>query len=155
MTSGNAQIDKMITERIAAGKDAYEKLADRIGAAGYPSYLPVLANQLTPQETQIIVDLADGVTAAQLAKKLNLTESKLSEQIDGLLAKRVILRGPTGYAIPRSPRFFPHGPPTPEADSLFTAFFRDGSYQKILVDGWKVRLANGAPPSHKVIPAHQ
>ncbi|MBI4295855.1 MAG: hypothetical protein HY667_01920 [Chloroflexi bacterium] len=153
MTTGNAQVDQMIVERLAAGKAAYEKLAERIGAVGYPSYLPVLANQLTLQEAQLIVDLADGVSTAQLAKDLKIDESALSGQIDGLLARRVILHSPGGYVIPRSPRFFPHGPPTPESNTLFTGFFRDGSYQKILVDGWKVRMKNGAPQSHKVIPA--
>src|SRR3990170_1779062 len=106
MTTTNEQ---MIAERIAAGRSAYETLADRIGAAGYPSYLPVLANQLTPQETQLIIDLADGVAPAQLAKRMNVDESGLAKQVDDLLTRRVIMRGPGGYVIPRTPRFFPHG----------------------------------------------
>ena len=137
------------------GQNSYEALAERIGAAGYPSYIKILENQLTPEEAQTVLDLADGVPSLELGKKLKLDEKGLTAKIDDLLARRVILRSKTGYIIPRSPRFFPQGPNNAKTRQLRTDFFRSGDYQKILVDGWKVRLKNGGSPSHKVIPAHQ
>jgi Na+-translocating ferredoxin:NAD+ oxidoreductase RNF subunit RnfB len=141
---------------VASGKAAYEELAKRIcyGVA-YPSYLKVLAIQMTPRQAEMIVDLADGKTTAQLTQKFKIDESTLTGQVNALIAGRFIQRSPTGgYNIPLTPRFFPHGS-GPEANTLFTATFRDGSYPKALIEGWKRRMAMGAPQSHKIIPAHQ
>ena len=35
--------------------DAYERLAEKIGAPGYPSYIKLLENQLTPEEAEFLV----------------------------------------------------------------------------------------------------
>jgi NAD-dependent dihydropyrimidine dehydrogenase PreA subunit len=140
---------------MVATNDSYEKLAEKIGAPGYPSYIKILENQLSPDEAQTIVDLANGISTADLANKLGLDQKATSAKIDDLVSRRFILRGKDGYAVPRTPRFFPQGPNNPKTRQLRTNFFRSGDYQKILVEGWKVRLKNGAPPSHKVIPAHQ
>jgi ferredoxin len=133
----------------------YERLAEKIGAAGYPSYIKILENQLTLEEAGLIVDLAEGKTIEQLAVGLKTDAKSLAARIEELQGKRVILKGSKGYVIPRSPRFFPQGPRNDVTRQLWTHFFRCGDYQKILVDGWKIRLKNGGLPSHKVIPAHQ
>lgn len=151
-----SEVFKMVEDRVASGKAAYEELAKRICyGVLYPSYLSVLAIQMTPQQAEMAVDLADGLTTEQLTNKFKIDESTLAEQVDTLIGSRFIQRSPTGgYSIPLTPRFFPHGT-GPEANTLFTATFRDGSYPKILVEGWRKRMAMGAPQSHKVIPAHQ
>jgi Pyruvate/2-oxoacid:ferredoxin oxidoreductase delta subunit len=133
----------------------YERLAERIGAGGYASYIRLLENQLSEEEAQTLVDLEDGMSLADLAKKLKLDEKATTAKIEDLLSRRVILKSKTGYIIPRSPRFFPQGPNNAKTRQLRTDFFRSGDYQKILVDGWKVRLKNGGRQSHKVIPAHK
>jgi Pyruvate/2-oxoacid:ferredoxin oxidoreductase delta subunit len=140
---------------LTTANSIYDQLAEKIGAAGYPSYIRILENQLTPEEVKLIIDLAVGKAPALLASSLNLDEKGLSAKIDDLISRRVILRGIQGYTIPRSPRFFPQGPRNDKTRQLWTEFFRSGDYQKILVEGWKVRLKNGGAQSHKVIPAHQ
>ena len=137
------------------GKEAYDRLAEKIGAAGYPRYIRILENQLSSEEAGLIVELEEGRTPAQLAVSLNLDEPVLAARIEDLLSRRVILKSKSGYTIPRSPRFFPQGPRNLATRQLWTDFFRSGDYQKILADGWKVRLKNGGLQSHKVIPAHQ
>lgn len=134
---------------------AYERLAEKIGASGYPSYYAILENQLTPDEADFIVDLAEGKTPEQLAKELKMDLDSINTRIEDMAKKRVILRGKGTYTIPRSPRFFPRGPQGQKTDDLWTVFFRSGDYQKNLVDGWIVRMNNGGPPSHKVIPARK
>jgi Pyruvate/2-oxoacid:ferredoxin oxidoreductase delta subunit len=140
---------------VVTNSSSYDKLAEKIGAGGYPSYIRLLENQLTAEEAQTLVDMEEGVSEENLAKKLKLDQKALAAKIEDLVKRRVILRGKGGYKIPRSPRFFPQGPNDEKTRQLRTDFFRCGDYQKILVEGWKVRLQNGGLQSHKVIPAHQ
>lgn len=143
-------------ERLASGKASYERLCQKINRGHiFPSYLKVLALELTPEQADLIVDLGEGLTTEQLTKKWNIDENTLSERINELIAGKFIQRIPNGgYNIPQTPRFFPHQH-SEVGDTLFTITYRDGSYPKVLVEGWEERLAKGSPPTHKVIPAYQ
>ena len=133
--------------------DAYSRLAEKIGAPGYASYIKILENQLTLEEAEFLVGVEEGETNEQLAKRLNIDEKRASEMFDDLYNRRFIQKRDTGNTIPKSPRFFPQGPNDQRTRELRTEFFRSGDYQKILVDGWIKRLKDGGRPSHKVIPA--
>jgi NAD-dependent dihydropyrimidine dehydrogenase PreA subunit len=135
--------------------DAYEKLAEKIGAGGYPSYIKILENQLTPEEAMLAVDLAEGKSPAEIASSLNIDETSLPAKIENLVSKRYILRGKDGYTIPRDPRFFPRGPDTPKTRELWMDFFHSGDYPRIHVVAMKERQRSTGLPRHKVYPARK
>src|ERR1039457_2563027 len=108
--------------------DYYERLADKIGSAGYPRYIKILENQLTPEEAKLAVELAEGATPAQLAQRVGIDEKTLNVKIEELVSKRFILKGNGVFRIPRDPRFFPHGPATPRTKELWMDFFHSGDY---------------------------
>jgi hypothetical protein len=117
--------------------ESFEKLAEKIGAPGYPRYIKILENQMTAEEAQMAVEVSDGMTPEQLAKTHNMDEKSAAAKIEDLVTRRILLKGKGGYTIPRTPRFFPQGPRNEKTLQLRTDFFRSGDYQKILVDGWK------------------
>ncbi len=133
----------------------YEKLAEKIGAGGYPRYVKILQNQLTPQDAKLIVGLAEGKASDRLAKEFNTDENSLNARIQELVGKRFVLRGKEGYRIPRDPRFFPRGPDTPKTKELWMDFFHSGDYPKIHVEAMKERSKITGRPRHKVFPAYQ
>lgn len=140
---------------MARATDYYERLADKIGSAGYPRYIKILENQLTPDEAKLAVELADGTTPAQLAQSMHLDEKTLNAKIDDLVTKRFILKGKDVFRIPRDPRFFPHGPPTPRTKELWMDFFHSGDYPKVHIECMKERTKLTGKPRHKVTPARQ
>ena len=61
--------------------DSYSRLAEKIGAPGYASYIKLLGNQLTPEEAEFLVGVEEGETNEQLAKRLNIDEKHAFESI--------------------------------------------------------------------------
>jgi hypothetical protein len=135
--------------------DVYARLADKIGAGGYPRYIKILENQAAPEEAALIVELADGAVPEELARKMNIEEKTLNAKIESLVNKRFILRAKDGFRVPRDPRFFPRGPDTPKTKELWTDFFHSGDYPRIHVEAMKERTKISGKPRHKVIPARQ
>ena len=109
--------------------DAYDQLAEKVAGKVYPSYIKVLENQLTPDEAQFLIYIADGLKGAELAKKVNMDEKSLAAKIEDLKSRRYITSRNGVLNIPRSPRFFPQGPRNEKTRQLFTEFFRCGDYQ--------------------------
>jgi len=140
---------------VTKGASVYDQLAEKICGKVYPTYLKVLDNQLKPEDARFLLDVANGKNEAELGKIYKLDDAALAARIEDLISRRYIVKRGGKLNIPRSPRFFPQGPPGDKTRQLFTDFFRSGDYQQILVEGWKVRLKNGGNPSHKVIPAHK
>ena len=67
---------------MAADDAVYLKLSEKIGVAGYPRYIEILKNQMTLEEAELAVDLAEGLTFEQLMKKLGIDEKTLSARIE-------------------------------------------------------------------------
>ena len=53
---------------MAQTSDYYERLADKIGSGGYPRYIKILENQLTPEEAKLAVELAEGAAPSEIAR---------------------------------------------------------------------------------------
>jgi NAD-dependent dihydropyrimidine dehydrogenase PreA subunit len=140
---------------MTTNNDYYQQLAEKIGAAGYPRYIRIMENQLTPIDAAICVGLADGVPPAHIAKKLNMEENILAAKIQELVNKRFVLQNKDSFRIPRDPRFFPRGPDTPRTRELWLDFFHSGDYPRIHVEAMKERTKITGKPRHKVIPARQ
>src|ERR1017187_2319747 len=93
--------------------EAYNQLSERVAGKVYPSYIKVLENQLTPEEAKFLIDVADGKTEAELGKIYKLDDKALNAKIEDLMARRYVVKRGGKLNIPRSPRFFPQGPPGP------------------------------------------
>ena len=70
---------------MTTGNDIYERLSEKIGVVGYPRYVEILKHQMTPEDAELAVDLADGKTRDELAKKMNIDEKTLHDKIEALL----------------------------------------------------------------------
>jgi NAD-dependent dihydropyrimidine dehydrogenase PreA subunit len=142
---------------MTTGNDVYVKLSEKIGVVGYPRYVEILENQVTPEEAELAVDLADGMTSRELMTKLNIDEKTLSDRIEDLVKRRFVRRTPEGkYAIPQMPRFFPRINNTPKLKQLWFDFFHSGDYCEIDVSHMKSRAKERSGfRSHKIIPARK
>jgi DNA-binding HxlR family transcriptional regulator len=137
-------------------KDIYEKLSELVDVFGYPRYVAILREQLTPEEAELIVGLGEGKTSEELMKKLNVDEKTLSERIEDLVKRRIVRRSKEGvYSIPQTPRFFYRNGDTPKLQELWHDFFHSGDYPQIHVDHIKARSNTTGRRSHKIIPARQ
>ena len=138
-------------------QDVYVALSAKIGVVGYPRYIEILKNEMTPEEAELTVDLSEGLTTGQLMEKLNIDEKTLSDRIEDLVRRHFIRRREGGkYAIPQMPRFFPRINNTPKLKELWFDFFHSGDYVEIDVSHMKAR-AQKRPQirSHKIIPARK
>jgi hypothetical protein len=122
------------------GTDVYVKLSEKIGVVGYPRYIEILKNQMTPEEAELAVDLAEGKTRQQLMENLKIDEKGLSARIEDLLNRGFVRKiGDSEYSIPRMPRFFPRINNTPKLKQLWFDFFHSGDYCEIDVSHMKAR----------------
>lgn len=135
--------------------DIYTKLSEKVGVVGYPRYVEILSKQLTPQEAELIVDLADGKTSEELMKKLDIDQVSLSVKIEDLVNKGCIQARGDRYNVPQSPRFFYRRGDTPELRELWFDFFHSGDYPEIHIQHVKERAKKRGARSHKIIPARQ
>ncbi len=136
-------------------EDVYVKLSEKIGVVGYPRYIEILKNEMTPEEAELDVDLSEGMTGQQMMTKYNIDEKTLSERIEDLVKRRFVMRKKDGtYSIPVMPRFFPRINNTPKLKELWFDFFHSGDYVEIDVNHMKARASKRPEiKSHKIIPA--
>jgi NAD-dependent dihydropyrimidine dehydrogenase PreA subunit len=142
---------------MAVSEDVYTRLSEKIGVVGYPRYIEILKNQMTPEEAGLAVDLAEGLTPEELMKKLKIDEKTLSARTEDLVRRQFVRRNKEGkYSIPQMPRFFPRINNTPRLKELWFDFFHSGDYVEIDVSHMKAR-AEKRPEirSHKIIPARK
>src|ERR1035437_4670117 len=116
---------------MAVENDIYTRLSEKVGVTGYPRYVRLLEAILTPAETELICDLADGKSKDELMRKLKIDEKTLSARTDDLLRKGCLQQRGTSYVIPQSPRFFHRRGDTPELQKLWHEFFHSGDYPEI------------------------
>jgi ferredoxin len=137
--------------------DVYTRLSEKIGVVGYPRYIEILKNQMTPGEAELAVDLADGVTPDQLMQKLKTDQKTLSSRTDDLVKRQFVRRLKDGkFGIPQMPRFFPRINNTPKLKELWHDFFHSGDYVEIDVAHMKARHRERPTiRSHKIIPARK
>jgi NAD-dependent dihydropyrimidine dehydrogenase PreA subunit len=139
-----------------AMENIYEKLSEKIGVVGYPRYIAILENQMAPEEAELTVDLAEGMSMAELKKKLNIDDKTLTDRIEALLDGGFIRELEDGsYGIPQMPRFFPRINNTPKLRELWRDFFHSGDYCDIDVHHMVARAKERPIRSHKFIPARQ
>jgi Pyruvate/2-oxoacid:ferredoxin oxidoreductase delta subunit len=146
----------------------YRKLALKAGVEGSTAFVQILRNQLTADEAKLLVELDNGATREQLASNLNTDEKGLSAMLEDLLKRKFLLPagsigggdrpgcvGFPGYNIPKTPRFFPHGPDTPETKELWTELFRSGYMQKSVIDAFLDRIKVTGLAPRRIIPARK
>jgi len=130
--------------------------------------MQILRNQLTADEAKLLVELDNGATREQLASSLKMDEKSLSAMLEDLVKRRFLLPAGTtgggelpgcvgfqGYNIPKTPRFFPHGPDTPETKKLWTELFRSGYYHKSVIDAFLARKKVTGLAPRRIIPARK
>jgi NAD-dependent dihydropyrimidine dehydrogenase PreA subunit len=140
---------------MAVENDIYTRLSEKVGVTGYPRYVRLLEAMLTPAETELICDLADGKSKDELMRKLKIDEKTLSARTDDLLRKGCLQQRGTSYVIPQSPRFFHRRGDTPELQKLWHEFFHSGDYPEIHIHHIEERAKIRPGQSHKIIPARQ
>jgi NAD-dependent dihydropyrimidine dehydrogenase PreA subunit len=138
-------------------RDIYKRLSEKIGVVGYPRYIKILEQEMQPEEAQLAVDLADGLSNEELKKKFEIDAQTVEKRIADLLSRQFVRRSKEGkYAIPQMPRFFPRLNHTPELRQLWFDFFHSGDYVEIDVAHMKARHdKRPGLRSHKIIPARQ
>jgi NAD-dependent dihydropyrimidine dehydrogenase PreA subunit len=142
---------------LAIENEVYSRLSEKIGVVGYPRYIEILKNEMTPEEAELAVDLADGMTPEVLMKKLKIDEKVIAARTEDLVKRQFVRRTKEGkYGIPQMPRFFPRLNNTPKLKELWRDFFHSGDYVEIDVAHMKTR-ARKRPEirSHKIIPARK
>jgi len=142
---------------MSVDRGVYARLSEKIGVVGYPRYIAILEQEMTPEEAQLAVDLADGISENDLAQKMKIDARALNQRIEDLVARQFVRRTKDGhYAIPQMPRFFPRLNNTPKLRELWFDFFHSGDYVEIDVAHMKARAAKRPGlRSHKIIPARK
>jgi NAD-dependent dihydropyrimidine dehydrogenase PreA subunit len=146
----------------------YRQLAQKAGVEGSTSFIKILRNQLTVDEAKLMVELDNGATREQLISMLNTDEKGLSAMLEDLVKRKFLLTagstgggdlpgcmGFKGYNIPKTPRFFPHGPDTAVTQQLWTELFRSGYMQKSVIDAFLERKKVTGKAPRRVIPARK
>ena len=146
----------------------YRKLAQKAGVEGSTAFLQILRNQLNYDEAKLLVDLDSGATREHLAGSLNLDEKSLRTMLEDLVKRKFLLSaGSTGggdppgcvafpgYNLPKTPRFYPHGPDTPQTKELWTELFRSGYMQKSVIDSFLARKQVTGLSPRRIIPARK
>src|SRR5512136_2360329 len=133
--------------------DVFSQLAERVCRGKvYARYVKILENQLTTEEAQILVGVADKKSVAELAAILKMEETALAARIEDLKSRRYIVSRQGVINIIRNPLGFPRGTYNMKTRQLWTEFFRSGDLQKIIVEAFKVGLELTGVPSWRVIP---
>jgi Pyruvate/2-oxoacid:ferredoxin oxidoreductase delta subunit len=146
----------------------YRQLAQKAGVEGSTAFLQILRNQLTESEAKVLVDLDNGVTREQIAGSLTIDEQSLKSMLEDLVKRKFLLpAGSTGggelpgsvalkgYNLPKTPRFFPHGPDTQQTQELWTELFRSGYMQKSVIDSFLARKKVTGLSPRRIIPARK
>ncbi len=140
---------------------SYEKLAERWGAPGSPYFLKILRAMITPEESELLVEMADWTSNKDLAKRLNQDEKSLQTQLDNMVKKGLLRSAKDIYSAPPTLVAFHHGAlglvpkeRTPEVHALWRDFFY-AEQREMLVDEWVARKKTGAPSVHRVFPARK
>jgi Pyruvate/2-oxoacid:ferredoxin oxidoreductase delta subunit len=146
----------------------YRKLAQKAGVEGSTAFLQILRNQLSCDEARLLVELDNGATRDQLVRGLKIDEKSLDCMLEDLVKRKFLLPagsigggdlpgavGFKGYNIPKTPRFFPHGPDNPQTQELWTELFRSGYMQKSVIDSFldRKRVTGLAP--RRIIPSRK
>jgi Pyruvate/2-oxoacid:ferredoxin oxidoreductase delta subunit len=136
--------------------DAYHKLAERYGAPDSTRFINILETTVTPEESDLLLELGAWTTPEQLAKKLNTGEAALLPRLEELKRKRVVRSGKLGYAMPPNLMGLCHGTVnlSPKTDELWTDFFY-AEWRYIIAESQHKRRLTGKWSVHRILPALQ
>jgi NAD-dependent dihydropyrimidine dehydrogenase PreA subunit len=116
---------------------------------------------ITPEESQLLVEMYDWTTSQKLAKKLNQDENGLQTKLQEMVKKGLLRSAKEGYSTPPTLVSFHHGAlglvpreKTPEIHALWKDFFF-GEQREMLTQEWVARKKTGAPSVHRVFPSRK
>jgi len=138
---------------MAAEKDIYIKLSEKIGVVGYPRYIEILGERADAGRGGVCNRPGRGNAPEQLMKKLNIDEKALATRTLDMQRRGFVRKTREGtYAIPQMPRFFPRINDTPKLKELWFDFFHSGDYIEIDVAHMKARAQD--PPGNTFAQNH-
>ncbi len=137
--------------------DVYRQLSEKLNVPNAPSFIKVLEILITPEESNLILELAQPATAEQLARKLDTDPKKLQPQLDELVRRGWLRSTKDAYiAPPANPRFMPHitlpGVSEAKSDEVWKNFFYQ-DWKRILVEDKERTLATKGHNQWRIAPS--
>ena len=142
------------------GNNAYNQLAEKLGAPVSKRFISILEEMFTPEENELLLELFAPVTCQELSARLEVDEKTLSAKLEDLVDRGVLTKGKTQYAFHKTLLAFHHdvvGDPAVEpvpdkVKELWGDFFRN-EWADMFVQSYIERQEATGHPVHRVWPA--
>jgi len=87
---------------------SYTILADKLGVPDSERFIKILEAMFTPLEADVCRELITPATCPELAERLDVEESTMSEMLNNLIDRGILTRGPTQFGFHSSLIAFHH-----------------------------------------------
>jgi Na+-translocating ferredoxin:NAD+ oxidoreductase subunit B len=143
-------------EKMGNNTESYRKLAERYGVAGSEPFIKVLKALITPEEGEILLELPNPLTLAELAGKVSIEPTRLQKMLDDMARRGVVRLVNNGYTLPPHIMLMCHGTQNKndEVDRLWTDFFFK-EWRYIIAEQSHKRRLTGMWSTHRIVPALQ
>ncbi len=139
----------------------YSRLSELIGVPSSQRFIKILKAMVTPEEAQLMIEMPGPTTCEQLSQKLNTDPKKIQAILDDLGNRGLIGVTKAGYAAHRNLVAFHHSSigyipeeRRPQINPLWSDFYFE-EWADMQAQGSIKRWENGAPSTHRVVPAHK
>lgn len=136
--------------------EVYSKLSGKLNAPGSIRLMNILDAMVTPEESELLLDLWSPTTCADLANKLNIDEKNVRGRLENLTRKKIITEKSGSFSFHN--RMIPLCHATvglsAKSDELWTEFFFK-EWRYILAEERYQRRLTGRPSVHRILPALQ
>ncbi len=143
---------------MAVKQDAYQVIAEMWTFPESKSFRKMLEAIITPEEAELLVEIANPITVPELAKKIGMDEQRLSAKLDNLFKRGLLARGQTQYQFRRGMHFYFAGVPAgeayapPEEYRKWRKIWEDENPNREVKD-WVARYNQTGKPIHRVYPS--